>query len=156
MFDEKAVKRFESYYSLNDKGCWQWEGSTNHLGYGVFYYRRKVVKSHRFSYELHKEKIPTGLVIDHLCRNRGCVNPEHMEAVTQQENILRGTGPTALNARKTHCKRGHELSPLNKVGKPSWRDCTTCRADYQNEANRLLRIKNAERKAKRRSNDENN
>lgn len=80
------------------------------------------------SHELHKGPIPEGLVIDHLCRNRGCVNPDHLEAVTQRENILRGEGLAAANARKTHCPKGHPYSGENLYVVPSSgrRQCRIC------------------------------
>jgi hypothetical protein len=78
------------------------------------------------AYELAIGPIPEGLTIDHLCRNRGCVNPAHLEAVTNRTNLLRGDGIAALNARKTHCKRGHEFTPENTY---VWREGTrACRA----------------------------
>ena len=87
--------------------CWIWTASKDRLGYGKF--GRPSVLAYRFSYELHRGKIPSGLELDHLCRNPSCVNPEHLEAVTHRVNMLRGIGPSAVNARKTHCKQGHPL-----------------------------------------------
>jgi hypothetical protein len=69
--------------------------------------------AHRVSYELHKGPIPEGLVIDHLCRVRHCVNPDHLRAVTHAVNILAGVGRGALHARKTHCVNGHEFTAEN-------------------------------------------
>ena len=83
--------------------------------------------AHRVAYEKAYGPIPEGLVIDHLCRNGLCVNPEHLEAVTRKENILRGEGACAQNARKTHCKRGHELIPENLIERSDGRrDCLLC------------------------------
>lgn len=79
--------------------------------------------AHRVAYEGAHGPIPTGLVIDHLCRVRWCCNPEHLEAVTDKVNILRGESPPARNARKTHCERGHELTAKAGGG----RHCATCR-----------------------------
>lgn len=67
-----------------------------------------------------------GMQIDHLCRNHDCVNPEHLEVVTQAENMRRGIGATAINARKTHCKHGHEFTPENIYRRPNGRECMTC------------------------------
>lgn len=111
--------------------CWEWVGrwKTNR-GYGLFYLNGKNVKAHRLSYRMFKGSIPNHLELDHLCRNTSCVNPEHLEAVSHKENILRGNCPTAINARKTHCKRGHALVKDNldnyklKMGE---RDCLKCK-----------------------------
>ncbi len=91
--------------------CWNWIGGKDSSGYGVF--RDKIItSSHRFSYQLHKDKIPNGLEIDHLCRNRSCVNPDHLEVVTHQENTKRGNA--GLHERiKTHCPQGHEYDKEN-------------------------------------------
>jgi len=91
-------------------------------------------------YEALIGPIPEGLVIDHLCRVRNCVNPAHMEPVTNTENVLRGTGPTAVNAQKTHCKHGHPLTPDNLVKRTDRRECMECR-----------RIREREYKARRRA-----
>lgn len=89
--------------------------------------RRRV---HRLSWQIHRGGVPQGLVLDHLCRNRACWNPDHMEPVTNRENILRGVGATAQNVRKTHCPQGHEYTPDNlrrRPGRPeSHRECLTC------------------------------
>lgn len=87
--------------------------------------------AHRFAYELIRGKIPEGLDIDHLCRNRQCVNPEHMEPVTPRENTIRGDTIPAHNLKKTHCPKGHPLSGDNLVKSPSiiklgYRWCKTC------------------------------
>lgn len=113
--------------------CWNWIGSINRGGYGVFTFggrSGKKLYGHRASYELHKGNIPDGLEIDHLCRNRKCVNPDHLEAVTRQVNTKRGIGPSILgkiNASKTHCKHGHEFTPENTIiRKTGGRRCRQC------------------------------
>ncbi len=92
--------------------------------------------AHRFSYELANGPIPEGLQIDHLCRNRGCVRPDHMEAVTPRVNYLRGDSVPAKNARKTECKRGHPFTFQNTlvVERPGFhpsRQCRTCKGMRQ-------------------------
>lgn len=89
--------------------CWNWRGSVAENGYGTVWSNGKSYKIHRVVYELSTNRvIPKGMVIDHLCRNRTCVNPKHLEVVTSRENILRGIGVTAKNKTKTKCIRGHE------------------------------------------------
>jgi hypothetical protein len=117
----------ERFWSKVDKTgeCWLWTGSTEDLGYARFGVNGTRVYVHRFAYELEVGPIPDGLTIDHLCRVRYCVNPDHLEAVTQRQNVMRSpVQVTAVNARKTHCPRGHEYSGRDKRG---WRECRTCR-----------------------------
>lgn len=112
-----------------DTGCWEWQNSKT-LGYGRVKFRGRLDLAHRVAYEVLVGPIPAGLHLDHLCRNRGCVNPAHLEPVTQRENILRGTGPAAVNAAKTHCVNGHSLADARMIrrGKDRrpTRDCRTC------------------------------
>ena len=116
-------------------GCWLWTKYCNRLGYGMFDVPgRGMNPVYRISYEIFKGAIPAKFDIDHLCRNTGCVNPDHLEAVSHRENILRGIGPTAINALKTHCLKGHPLTPDNL--RPSLRNERACKecANVRNRA----------------------
>jgi hypothetical protein len=121
-----------------DGDCWLWTGHRDkRLGYGMYSWRLpkgnkphagKSVQTtaHKYAYELIFGKIPNGLELDHLCRNRPCINPFHMELVTHQINVLRGNAPSAINARKVVCKYGHELTPCPRPKSPGSRICRTC------------------------------
>ncbi|MFI5416442.1 MAG: HNH endonuclease signature motif containing protein [Nitrososphaerales archaeon] len=121
------LERFWDRILVQSNGCWVWFGPKTLNGYGMFRLGKiSAMRVHRFAYETNKGKIPIGLQIDHLCRNRGCCNPDHMEAVTTKENVLRGNGITAQNARKTHCKNGHEFTKENTGITKSGRNCRVC------------------------------
>lgn len=109
------------------EGCWGWTGDHLPSGYGRFYFRGERSIAHRAVFEALRGKVPAGLVLDHLCRNRGCVNPWHLEPVTDAVNILRGVGPPAMNAKKTHCVHGHEFTPENTIARKDGRECRACR-----------------------------
>lgn len=108
--------------------CWPWTGALRGLGYGQFSIGNDLptIGAHRVAYHLVKGPIPDGLTIDHLCGNPACCNPAHLEAVTMRENILRGNGIGARNARKTHCKNGHPFDGDNLVVRNGRRCCVTC------------------------------
>ena len=107
-------------------GCWLWTGTRNAYGYGVTQYGGKTTQAHRLAYELRVGPIPHGMQIDHTCRTRHCVNPDHLEVVTRKENILRGESPAAQQARRTHCPRNHELAGDNLRVHDGHRECLTC------------------------------
>lgn len=109
------------------ESCWLWTGAVINSGYGFCRVADQTMGlAHRLVYELMVGKIPAGLTIDHLCGNRLCVNPAHLEPVSLRENILRGDSPSARQARQTHCKRGHLLAGDNLVRSSPTRQCRTC------------------------------
>ena len=103
-------------------GCWLWTGYVSPSGYGVI----GDQLAHRLFYESLVGVVPDGLELDHLCRVTCCVNPSHLEPVTHRENMLRGISPTAQNAVKTHCNRGHELVGANLRLQDGKRSCKAC------------------------------
>ena len=129
-----AVNRFQANVSKLPSGCWEWTASCYQNGYGSFYYAGRKIKAHRFAYETLVGVIPKGLEIDHLCRNRRCVNPAHMELVTRSENILRGLLPgigRAYQQNKTYCPNGHPYNEANtylRIDRQG-RECRTCRIE---------------------------
>jgi len=115
---------------MDDRGCWEWVGAIQPNGYGVFGISpRQKILAHRASFEIAKGPIPDGLEIDHLCRNRSCCNPAHLEAVTHQENKRRESA--SYRARVTTCPRGHAYSDANNEGinNRGKRYCRACDRD---------------------------
>lgn len=114
-------------------GCWEWRGFVNPSGYGHIYWKTRPHRVHRVSWMLLRGPIPEDKQLDHLCRNRICVNPEHLEVVTAKENTRRGFSPSGMRARQTHCIRGHSLSGDNlyhkNVGTRVERHCRQCDRD---------------------------
>jgi hypothetical protein len=135
----KQENRFWAHVAVPDQPscCWDWEGRHGAEGYGRFRIWHNgvhgVFAAHRIIYTLLVGDIPDGLTIDHLCRNVGCVNPDHMEVVSVAVNNARSYNVPANNKRKTHCKHGHPLAGSNLYVHPvtGYRNCRTClRADY--------------------------
>ena len=127
-----AIERFFKYVSFLPSGCWEWQGAKI-KGYGCFWDGRRYTRAHRFIYEYLNGAIPAGLESDHLCRNRACVNPKHIEPVTSRENTMRGLSPELLRQQqlsKTHCPQGHPYNTTNTYRYPNGRrDCRICRED---------------------------
>lgn len=114
--------------SYPSSGCWEWGGALDQHGYGTFRSRGVGYKAHRAVYALLVEPPDPTLDLDHLCRNRKCVNPAHLEPVSRRENVLRGNTIAAMHAAKTHCIHGHEFTPENTYRIGVWRKCKKCRA----------------------------
>jgi HNH endonuclease len=126
--------------------CWVWTGAKGRRGYGNLRWHSRTVQVHRLSYVAWVGRIPKGLTLDHLCKNTACVNPAHLEPVTIRENILRGDGLAAQNARKEVCQNGHPYDEKNTHvrmvnGKPQGRYCSECKRIESRRSMRRLRIK---------------
>lgn len=125
----KVEQRFDEKVSRSSS-CWIWTARTNGRGYGMFFREGREVRAHRFALERVKGPIAPGLEVDHLCRNTLCVRPDHLEAVTHQENVRRGRFPEIARQRqlrKTHCPAGHRYAGFNLVVNiRGHRVCRTC------------------------------
>lgn len=130
---DRAMRRVE----IDENGCWNFMGARLPTGYGYVGVgstkdgTARHEYTHRLTYQHFVGPIPDGHQVDHLCRNRSCCNPEHLEAVTIQVNQLRGFSVSGVNARKTHCPKGHELSGDNVVPRKGTgaRGCRKCRRE---------------------------
>lgn len=127
--------------------CWLWLGTTSKKKtgpYGSFCFKGKVFPAHRFAYEITRGPIPGKCVLDHLCRNPQCVNPDHLEPVSNTENLLRGFFKNGLPRRSaTHCKRGHSLAGdnLSTQGQGKFRRCKKCSDDWFSQRYQKLKEK---------------
>ena len=123
----------------NGDSCWEWRGTVDTQGYGRFTIRSDQYRAHRVVYSHLNGDIPQGTVTDHLCRNRRCVNPEHVEHTSVAVNTMRGESPQARNARKSCCPQGHEYarrSFLYKGERVKYRYCPTCQRSSSRAASK--------------------
>ncbi|PXH62351.1 HNH endonuclease signature motif containing protein [Klebsiella variicola] len=110
-----------------ETGCWIFTGSRLPSGYGILWNGARPTGAHRISFQLYKGEIPAGKEIDHICNNRSCVNPAHLQAISHKENIHKSSTLMGVNARKSHCKRGHPLNGENLHITPlGARQCKEC------------------------------
>lgn len=139
--DVRLPRRFWDKVTVKDTGCWQWIGAKDCKGYGRIKWAGRVVSAHRLAYETFIAAIPESLEPDHLCRNTGCVHPEHLELVTHRINVLRGVGPTARNARRTHCMNRHEFTIQNTLLHGNGgRRCRICKNAHHKEYKKRRKI----------------
>lgn len=131
--------------------CWLWRGGISSSGYGHLVRNGVNYMAHRYAYEQVVGPIPEGLVLDHLCRVPPCVNPAHLEPVTNAENLRRGVNvgavAQALQRAKTHCPQGHAYDDANTYVRPGPRACRECRKCHTEAARRYNARKRAARQA---------
>ena len=135
LYDEKIKGKIISNIKVIDN-CWVWQGTIINTGYGQISYHNKHYSVHRLSYILYIGEIPEKLELDHLCRNRKCCNPDHLEPVTRKENIRRSP---LHNKNKTHCPQGHEYTHDNTYFTKSRnnRRCKICKKSSNNKGHKL-------------------
>ena len=138
--DLTYAERFLSRVIISDSGCWEWTAGKSGTGYPMFTWNNKTRGAYKFIYEYINGKIKKDQEMDHLCKNKLCCNPKHLEAVSRSENCLRGTVGYHNNhhyGNKTHCKRGHEFTPENTRIKK----CNTSRNGLSRQCSQCIKIR---------------
>ena len=123
---DQLLERFWDKVEVQPNDCWIWTAYKDRYGYGSFKLKGKPIGAHRLAYQINKGEIPIDREIDHLCRNRACVNPDHLETVTHKINLLRGSTISAINIKKTYCPKGHEYNQKNTHVWRGHRFCRIC------------------------------
>lgn len=123
---DRTESRLLSKTEITSAGCWQWIGAKQPTGYGTLWNGSRPEQAHRISYRHYRGDIPAGFDIDHLCRNRGCVNPDHLRAVPHRENMRVSDTVMGRNAAKLFCKRGHAFEGDNLRIIKGTRQCRAC------------------------------
>ncbi len=124
-------------------GCHLWTGGVNQDGYGLVKRGKHTMMAHRWYWIQYNGPIPDGLQLDHLCRNPRCVNPDHLEPVTNRENVMRGQSPHVVISLSGRCKRGHEFTAENSIHKTDGgRQCRACQRDAARRSYHRRKVRN--------------
>lgn len=135
-FTQAEADRFASKYKVVGS-CWLWTGPLDRDGYGGFFFRGATRRAHRAAWFSMFGEIGEGLVVNHTCRNRNCVNPQHLQCVTATENALKdSSSPAYVNSQKTHCPKGHEYDKIVTWAGKTQRVCSVCDKERRAESKR--------------------
>lgn len=129
---EQRERFLSSFTAADNDSCWKWTSRKNKPGYGLFKFNGTEYYSHRIAYHLWGNDLSNELVLDHICRNKSCINNKHLRQVTNSVNVKENTiSPCFKNSIKTHCKYGHEFTKENTLQKKDGRRCRTCKRSYE-------------------------
>lgn len=126
MRERSLIRRFRASYVVDGNGCWVWTRVLNSRGYARICVNNKMVLAHRWIWMRWNGEIPDGLCVDHICENKRCVNPDHMQLLTPRDNILRSCPP------KTRCPKGHVLDEVGYYMDSGRRRCKPCHLERTN------------------------